>query len=102
MATLGLAGAIATVYHYVGTWPLSITLALHGGVLIGLAILLIRYLRTEKWGFTDAIDEEPPLALLRHVGQLATVQATANAQTQPTGPRFGGGDFAGGGAGETY
>ncbi|RYF72295.1 MAG: hypothetical protein EOO39_12425 [Cytophagaceae bacterium] len=102
VAALGIAGAIATVYHYVGTWPLSITLAVHGGVVIGLAILLIRYLNTPKNGFTDAIDEEPPLELLKHVGLLTTLQGTANAQNQPTGPRFGGGDFSGGGAGDQY
>ncbi|WP_375444297.1 hypothetical protein [uncultured Fibrella sp.] len=102
VAVIGVAGAIATVYHYVGTWPLSVTLAIHGGVVIGLAILLIRYLRMPNYGFTDAIDEEPPLELLRHVGLLTTLQGTANAQNQPTGPRFGGGDFGGGGAGEQY
>jgi hypothetical protein len=103
-AAVGLAAAIATVYHYVGTWPLSVTLAVHGGIVIGLAILLIRYLRTPQHGFTDAIDEEPPLELLRHVGLLASVQGTSTAKSQPApaGPRFGGGDFAGGGAGEGY
>ncbi|MEZ0540968.1 hypothetical protein [Fibrella arboris] len=102
VAALGVAGAMATVYHYVGTWPLSVTLALHGSVVIGLAMLLIRYLNTPKRGFTDAIDEEPPLELLKHVGLLTTLQGTANAQNQPTGPRFGGGDFSGGGAGDGY
>ncbi len=102
VAAVGLAAGISTVYHYLGTWPLSVTLALYGGLAIGLAILLIRYLRTPKYGFTDAIDEEPPVELLRHVGLLATVQGTANAQKQPTGPRFGGGDFGGGGAGQNY
>lgn len=102
VAALGLAGGIATVYHYAGTWPLSVTLAVHGGLLIGLAMLLIRYLRTPKYGFTDAIDEEPPLELLRHVGLLTTLQGIANAQHQPTGPRFGGGNFSGGGAGDQY
>ncbi len=102
VAVVGLAAAVATVYHYVGTWPLSVTLAVHGGIVIGLAILLIRYLRTPHYGFTDAIDEEPPLELLRHVGLLTTVQGVSNAQSQPTGPRFGGGDFAGGGAGESF
>lgn len=102
VAVVGLAAAIATVYHYVGTWPLSVTLAIHGGVVIGLAILLIRYLSTPRYGFTDAIDEEPPIELLKHVGLLTTVQGTSTAQSQPTEPRFGGGDFAGGGAGQGY
>ncbi|XWW44042.1 hypothetical protein JYG30_14765 [Fibrella sp. USSR17] len=102
VAVLGIAGAIATVYHYVGTWPLSVTLALHGGIVIGLVILLIRLLRHPAHGFTDAIDEEPPLELLKHLGLLTTIQGTTNAQSQPAGPRFGGGDFGGGGAGEPY
>ena len=102
VSAVGLAAAVATVRHYVATWPLSITLVIDGGIIIGLAVLLIRYLGTPKHGFADAIDEEPPLELLRHVGLLTTLQGTANAQNTPTDPRFGGGDFGGGGAGGRY
>ena len=102
VAVLGLAGAVATVRHYVGTWPWSVALAIDGVVIIGLAVWLIRYLSTPKGGFADTLDDEPPLALLRHVGTLTTIQGTTNAQDQPTGPRFGGGDFGGGGSGESY
>ncbi|MEZ0487782.1 hypothetical protein [Fibrella aquatica] len=102
VAAVGVVAAVATVNHYLGTWPLSVVLAMLGSTIIGLAIGFIRYLSTPKYGFIDAIDEEPPLELLRHVGLVTTLQGTANAQNHPTGPRFGGGDFSGGGAGENY
>ena len=102
MAAVGGAGAIATTVHYLSNWPASIILSVEGAVVIGLAVWLIRALRTPIYGFTDAVDEEPPLALIRHVGTLAAVQGTAHAQQHPDGPQFGGGEFSGGGAGDRY
>ncbi|MBO0936534.1 hypothetical protein J2I47_08270 [Fibrella sp. HMF5335] len=102
LAVLGLAAAVATVRHYYGTWPLSVALAVDGTVLIGLAVLAIRLLRAPRYGFSDDDDGEAPLLVVRHAGTLTTLQGTANAQQQPTGPRFGGGDFGGGGAGDAY
>ncbi len=102
LAVLGLAGAAATVRHYYGTWPLSVALVVDGVVLIGLGVLGIRFLRTPRHGFSDIDDGEAPLLVVRHAGTLTALQGTANAQQHPTGPRFGGGDFGGGGAGETY
>lgn len=101
LGTFGLAGAIAAFIHYYVTWPSSIVLSVCGALTIGLAVLLIRYLRQTRNGLTDVPDEEPPHALIRHIGTLATVQATANAQDQPH-LRFGGGDFGGSGAGDRY
>ena len=101
LGTIGVAAAVATFRHYYGTWPLSVVLAFDGAVTIGLAALLIRYLRQPRHGLTDAPDDEPPHALVRHIGTLTTIQATANAQDQPH-LRFGGGDFSGSGAGERY
>ena len=102
LAVLGLAAAAVTVRHYYGSWPLSVALAIDGVVLIGLASLTIRLLRTPRYGFSDNDDGEAPLLVVRHAGMLTALQGTANAQQHPTGPRFGGGDFGGGGAGETY
>ena len=102
VSAVGVVAAVTTVRHYLVTWPLSITLVIDGSIIIGLAVLLIRYLILPKHGFADSIDEEPPLELLRHVGLLTTLQGTANAQNTPTDPRFGGGDFGGAGAGERY
>ncbi len=100
LGAVGLALALATVRHYFATWPFSVSLVLDGIVICGLAVWLIRYLHIPRRGFTDALDDEPPLALLKHVGTLTALQGTANAQ-QPTGPRFGGGEFGGGGAGSS-
>ena len=97
-----MAGAAATVRHYYGTWPLSVAFVVDGVVLFGVAVLLIRLLQTPRHGFSDADDGEAPLLVVRHAGTLTALQGTANAQQHPTGPRFGGGDFGGGGAGEAY
>ncbi|MBO0934449.1 hypothetical protein [Fibrella aquatilis] len=102
LAVLGLAAALVTVRHYYGTWPLSVALAIDGTVLIGLAVLGIRWLRAPRHGFSDTDDGEAPLLVVRHAGTLTTLQGTVNAQQHPTGPRFGGGDFGGGGSGEQY
>ncbi|MEZ0608576.1 hypothetical protein ACAW74_08675 [Fibrella sp. WM1] len=101
LGTLGVAAAVATFQHYYITWPRSVTLAVDGTLLIGVAVLLIRYLRQPRHGFTDEPDDEPPHALVKHIGTIASIQATANAQNQPH-LRFGGGDFSGSGAGERY
>jgi hypothetical protein len=104
---LGIAAAVATVRHYYGTLPLSVVLAIDGAIVSGLAVALIRYLRPDmperpRHGFTDVPDEEPPHALLQHIGTLTTMQAQANAQQQPH-LRFGGSsDYDGGGAGDRY
>jgi hypothetical protein len=101
LGMLGVAGAVATARHYYGTWPVSVVLTVDGAGVIGLAVLLIRYLQSPRFGFTDVPDDEPPHALLQHVGTLTTLQAQANAAHQPH-LRFGGSDFDGGGAGEKY
>ncbi|CCG98709.1 hypothetical protein FAES_0698 [Fibrella aestuarina BUZ 2] len=101
LGTLGVAAAVATFQHYYISWPRSVVLAIDGTLLIGVAVLLIRYLRQPRQGFTDEPDDEPPHALVKHIGTIASVQATANAQNQPH-LRFGGGDFSGSGAGERY
>ena len=103
LAVVGLSAAMVTVRHYYGTWPLSVALTIDGTVLIGLAVLAIRWLRTPRYGFSDADDGEAPLLVIRHAGTLTTLQGTANAQQQhSTGPRFGGGEFGGGGSGDQY
>lgn len=106
LGTLGVAAAVATFQHYYISWPRSVTLAVDGTLLIGAAVALIRYLRSgtpdrSRHGFTDDPSDEPPHALVKHIGTIATVQATTNAQNQPH-LRFGGGDFSGSGAGERY
>jgi len=83
---VGLAAAIATVYHYGNVAAFGYTGHSRGGA-IGLAILLIRrYLRTLHYGFTDAVDEEPPLELPRHGGPLTTVQGTSTAAVPANRP----------------
>lgn len=103
---LGIAATIATIRYYIGELPLSVHLTLTGLVVALTATLLIRYLnrpehKTEPLGFTDVPDEDSPREFFLNAETLATIQATTSLH-QPEGVKFGGGDFGGGGAKETY
>ena len=99
----GLTGAFATVHTYWHLVPTNAALTIGGFILIGLAILGIRHLRTPTNGFTDAPDDDSNDTN----GPVPTVLATLQTN-QPTPPtdqpdiRFGGGKPGGGGAGESY
>ena len=109
---LGLAAAVVTVHEYVALLPLNIALTLGGLVLIGLAVVIIRFLRqpksegrlaTYRNDFTDDPDYESPDQFFVNVGTTVAIQAATGAQQQPEkGVRFGGGDFGGGGSEGNY
>ncbi|QJD81102.1 hypothetical protein [Spirosoma rhododendri] len=94
----GLTGAFATVHAYWYLVPTNATLTIGGLVLIGLAVLGIRHLRTPANGFTDAPDDRTDETGL-NPAVLAAVQASQNAGDTP---RPGNGKFGGSGAGESY
>lgn len=110
---LGLIGAIITVHEYVALLPLNVALTLGGLVLIGLAVVSIRFLRQPRTSagrlaayrndFTDEPDHESLNQFFVNVGTAVAMQAAAGAQQQPKeGIRFGGGDFGGGGSEGKY
>jgi hypothetical protein len=103
LGLLGLIGAAATVHSYAALVPLNVALTLGGGILIGLAIVGIRYIAQPKYGFTDEPDDDSPNEFFTNAANIAIVQATG-AATQGTKDnlRFGEGDFGGGGAEGRY
>ncbi|GAB3639378.1 hypothetical protein [Spirosoma arcticum] len=110
---LGLIAAVITVHEYTGLLPLNVALTLGGLVLIGLAVIIIRFLRqpitaeervlSYRNGFTDDPDYESPDQFFVNVGTAVAMQATTGAQQQPKeGVQFGGGHFGGGGSEGKY
>lgn len=99
-----LAAGAVTFRSYYHVMPVGEALVLCGLVLLGVAIGVIRYLRTPKHGFTCAELDR------LHGGDQLTVESLVVAETfahSPVSPladptRFGGGDFGGGGAGGTF
>lgn len=103
LGELGLIAAVMTVYEYTALVPLNVALTLGGLLMIGLAIVGIRYLREPKNGYTDAPDEDSPDEFF--LDTQAWVAAQAAAGTGPTPKddvRFGGGNFGGGGSEGPY
>lgn len=99
----GLTGAFATVHSYWHLVPTNAALTIGGFILIGLAVLGIRHLRTPANGFTDAPDDDSNDAGQPGSAVLAAVQ-TSQTPSPVTRPdvRFGNGKMGGGGAGESY
>ena len=100
---LGLIGAAATVHEYAALVPLNVALTLGGGILVGLAIVGIRYVAQPKHGFTDEPDDDSPNEFFTSAANAAIVQATGAATQAPKDNlRFGEGDFGGGGSEGKY
>ena len=103
LGLLGLIGAAATVHEYAALVPLNVALTLGGGILIGLAVLGIRYVAQPKHGFTDEPDDDSPNEFFTNAATIAIVQATNAAGHEPKDNlRFGEGDFGGGGTEGKY
>ena len=103
LGLLGLIGAVATVHAYAALVPLNVALTLGGGILIGLAVLGIRYVTQPKHGFTDEPDDDSPNEFFASATTIAIVQATGTAGQGPKDNlRFGEGEFGGGGTEGKY
>ena len=103
LGLLGLIGAAATVHEYAALVPLNVALTLGGGILIGLAVVGIRYVAQPKHGFTDEPDDDSPNEFFTNAATVAIVQATGAAtQGHKDNLRFGEGDFGGGGTEGKY
>jgi len=93
-----LAFSIFTYRYYFGIFTLAQGLALAGIFMVIVSILCIRYLKEPKSGITDEPDGERKMANME-----ALIAAQYLGQTpQENGIEFGGGNFGGGGAGNTY
>lgn len=99
---IAMAFSVYTFHHYYSFGPPEMTLTLAGTILLALAILLIRFLRIIRRGFTGE-------NILREKWAGMNVQAFLVAQTMggnqaATDTRFkgGGGEFGGGGSSGDY
>ena len=102
LGALGLIAAFMTVHEYHALVPLNVALTIGGFVLIGLAILGIRYLRTvdrSTGGFTDDPDDDSPSEFFTNAATATLIQAASATSHGPRDDvRFGGGDFGGAGS----
>lgn len=102
LGILGLTAAASTVRYYHALLPLSVHLTLVGSLLIGGAVVIIRYLQQPRFGFTDVPDEESPRQFFLNAETLSIISATGATLNRQPDMKFGGGDFGGGGAGSKY
>lgn len=102
LGILGFAAATTTVRYYYALLPLSMHLTLVGSVLIGGAVLVIRYLRQPRFGFTDVPDEESPRQFFLNAETLSLLSASEAIRNQQPDMKLGGGNFGGGGSGDRY
>lgn len=103
LGVLGLIAAVATVHEYTALVPLNVALTIGGLIMIGIAVVSIRYLRQRKRGFTDTPDDDSPNEFFMNVATTVVVQATSSIQQAPKDNlRFGDGDFGGAGSEGKY
>jgi hypothetical protein len=90
-----IAVAVLTVRYYYAVFPLEITMFIAGMLLITISYILIRYLRTPKYGFIFKIKNVDAI-VVEQAESLITAERFGAASVE-TGFEFGGG--SGGGAG---
>ena len=95
---LAIAFSIFTYRHYFSILPLEWALTLGGLLLVVLGILLIKYLKSPKFGVSSAEQTTHKFANLEAI----LVSEIIKTPGPPTGTKFGGGDFGGGGATGQY
>ncbi|MCY7357152.1 MAG: hypothetical protein LH609_06715 [Rudanella sp.] len=102
LGILGFAAATSTVRYYYALLPLSIHITLVGIALIGGSVLVIRYLRQPRFGFTDVPDEESPRQFFLNAETMGIMSVTGATMNRQPDMKFGGGEFGGGGADGRY
>jgi hypothetical protein len=98
-----IAAAVFTIRHYYSVLPLEWALVLGGMLMVVLSFLLIKWLRTPRYGFTsEEADSQNTLAGL-HLESLVIAETFAPTTPPASGDfQFGGGSGGGGGAGGQY
>jgi hypothetical protein len=98
-----IAVSIATIRYYHQILPLEYALTLGGLLLLAIAALLFRYLKTPKKGFTSKEDKGNRNWFSKDVEAILIAQSMAYQQPEvPADNLQGGGKFGGGGAGESF
>ncbi len=100
LSSVALVASLVTLHHYFPFIPGDWATALLGLAGILAAVGLMRYLKEVKKGFVYAPEKESELAIL--AGNIVATEVGSAATDSPQGPKFGGGDFGGGGSGEGY
>lgn len=100
LGTLFLIASLYTLYHYHPFMPGDWATALLGLVGIGVALYLMRYLKTARKGFIYEPEENSEWVTLATT--ILATEVGSHASETPQDPQFGGGTFGGGGSGERY
>lgn len=98
-----IAGIVYTIRYYHSVAPLEVAMTLGGIGMIGIAYALIRYLKTPRYGFTEASSDERHAMEALQIESLVIAQTMSHAATpRPDQFEFGGGSGGGGGASGDY
>lgn len=95
-----IAGAFVTLRTYYRLLPVDTALTVGGILILGIAYVIIKYLKTPRYGFTYTEPADEHLVDHLKVDSLIIAQTFTKASVAPTndGTKFGGGDFGGGGS----
>lgn len=97
-----IAAAAFTFRNYYHLIPLEGALCIAGAALLTISYLIIRYLKTPKYGFTYEETDQDHLMDKIKVESLIVGETFSSSQPAPEGNRMGGGSFGGGGAGADF
>ncbi len=93
-----VAASVLTFKYYYSLGHHEITFTISGSIMIAVAWLSIRYLKTPRHGITFAEDKEEKFLEKFDSEALIIAQSFSQTPTENNGPDFGGGKFGGGGA----
>ena len=100
LGSVALVASLVTLHHYHPIISGDLATALLGLAGIVTAVGLMRYLKEPKKGFIYEPEESSEWSTL--AGSIAASEIGHSASDTPQGPKFGGGNFGGGGSGEGY
>lgn len=100
LGSVALVASLVTLHHYYPFISGDLATALLGLAGIVTAVWLMRYLKESKKGFIYEPEESSEWATV--AGSIVATEIGHSATDTPQGPKFGGGDFGGGGSGEGY
>ena len=95
-----VAGIVFTVRYYYHMVPLEISMIIGGIMMIGIAYILLKYLKIPRKGFTAIAEMNARRS--NNLEALIIAETLSAPQQSPSGTQFGGGDFGGGGASGEY
>jgi hypothetical protein len=94
---------VLSIKYYYSFMPIELALMLAGVIIVLIAWISMRYLKSPCFGITTEDDEARDKEALTVLGSIVVAQATSNLRPTESQPnRFGGGETGGGGAGSEY